>query len=242
VLRTNLSTRPFYNERAVHWGLGLALAAILALTAFNVTRVLALSQEQSTLVSKAEYDEAQARRLQGEAAKLRASIDQKALEQVLQAAREANQIIDERTFSWTELLNYIERTLPSGVMLTSIVPKVDKAGFHVLMVVNGRSVEAVDDFIEKLEATHAFSEVSPSTEHIIEGGLYEVSLVGVYQPTTVAAAPAPASGTGDAPAPTKPPATKPPASTKPTAAPAGTSTSAATAPSGSPRAEERVAP
>jgi hypothetical protein len=107
VLRTNLSTRPFYNERAVHWALALALLAILALTAFNVTRVLALSQEQSVLAGAAERDEAQARALVNDAASLRASIDQKALEHVVKAAEEANEIIDQRTFSWTELLNHI---------------------------------------------------------------------------------------------------------------------------------------
>jgi Tfp pilus assembly protein PilN len=185
VLRTNLSTRPFYNERAVHWGLGVALVAILALTAFNVTRVLALSQEQSALATAAERDEAQARALAGEASTVRASIDQKALAQVIHAAQEANEIIDQRTFSWTEVLNYIERTLPPGVMLTSVSPKADKGRFHVQMVVLGRSVEAVDDFIEKMEATHAFTSMSPNTERITEAGLYEVSIVGDYLPSAV---------------------------------------------------------
>jgi Tfp pilus assembly protein PilN len=219
MLRTNLSTRPFYNERAVHWGLGLALVAILALTAYNVTRVLALSQEQATLAARAERDESQARGLQTEAGKLRSSIDHAALEQVIHAAREANQIIDERTFSWTELLNYIERTLPPGVMLTSIAPKVDKGRFAVTMVVNGRSVEAVDEFIEKLEATHAFARVSPNTEAIIEGGLVEVQIVGQYQPAVAAASPPADNGAaGEDPAPSE--------GTKPTPPPSKTSTSA----------------
>lgn len=221
MLRTNLSTRPFYNERAVHWGLGLALAAILALTAFNVTRVLALSQEQSMLAGRAEHDEQQARALTGKAAELRASIDQKALEQVIHAAREANQIIDERTFSWTELLNYIERTLPTGVMLTSIAPRVDKGRFQVVMVVNGRSVEAVDEFIEKLEGTKAFARVSPNTERVNEAGLFEVTLIAEYQPTAV---PAPADGKKDSEGAG---GDDKPAEGKPTAPPTATSTSAA---------------
>ena len=35
MLRTNLSTRPFYNERAVHLLLALAAVIVLALTAFR---------------------------------------------------------------------------------------------------------------------------------------------------------------------------------------------------------------
>jgi Tfp pilus assembly protein PilN len=182
VLRTNLSTRPFYNERAVHWALALALVAILALTAFNVTCVLALSQQQSVLATAAEHDEAQARALQSDAASLRASIDQKALEHVVKAAEEANDIIDARTFSWTELLNHIERTLPVGVMLTSVSPHVDKGRVNIQLVVLGRSVEAVDDFIDKMEATRAFSEMSPTNERINEQNLYEVTIVGLYRP------------------------------------------------------------
>ena len=182
MLRTNLSTKPFYNERAVHWGLALALVAILALTAFNVTRVLALSQQQSTLAATAERDEAQAQALRSDAAALRASIDQKALQRVVKAATEANDIIDQRTFSWTELLNYIERTLPAGVMLTSVAPQLDKGRVNVRLVVLGRSVETVNEFIDKMEGTHAFSDMSPIAERITEAGLFEVNIVGQYHP------------------------------------------------------------
>ncbi len=187
MLRTNLSTRPFYNERAVHWGLGLALVAMLALTAFNVTRVLALSQQQSMLAAAADRDEERARALTGEAGALRASIDQTALEHVIHAAQEANEIIDARTFSWTELLNHIERTLPTGVMLTAVTPRVDKGRFHIQMNVIGKAVEGVDDFIDRLEATHAFSGMSPTTEHITEQGYYEVLIVGDYDPSAAIA-------------------------------------------------------
>jgi Tfp pilus assembly protein PilN len=191
VLRTNLSTRPFYNERAVHWGLALALVAILALTAFNVSRVLALSQQQSVLATAAERDEAQARALVSDAASLRASIDQKALEHVVHAAEEANEIIDERTFSWTELLNHIERTLPPSVMLTAVTPHADKGQVKVSLIVLGRSVETVDDFIDKMEGTKAFSDMSPLSEHITEAGLYEVTITGTYHPGVAAVAPEP---------------------------------------------------
>ena len=37
-------------------------------------------------------------------------------------AREANRLIDQRTFSWTEFFNHIEETLPPDVMLTSVRP------------------------------------------------------------------------------------------------------------------------
>jgi Tfp pilus assembly protein PilN len=237
VLRTNLSTKPFYNERAVHWGLGLALAAILVLTAFNVTRVLALSQQQSVLAGAAERDEAQAQALRTDAAALRASIDQKALERVIKAATEANNIIDQRTFSWTELLNHIERTLPPGVMLTNVLPQVDNGRVKVSLIVHGRSVENVDEFIDKMEGTRAFSEMSPINERITEGGLFEVTIVGLYhsgvapevekseasEKSEKAAQPDKKDGAGEAKPEEKPTPARPPASTPAAAAKRGLS-------------------
>jgi hypothetical protein len=179
----------------VYWGLGLALVGILALTAFNVTRILALSQQQSALATDAERDEQRARALTGEAQTVRASIDQAALEQVIHAAQEANEIIDARTFSWTELLNHIERTLPTGVMLTSVTPRVDKGRFYISMVVVGKDVEVINEFIDKLEGTKAFSAMSPSTERMLENGMYEVIIRGSYEPDKAEKPTAPAEPT-----------------------------------------------
>ena len=63
VLRTNLSTRPFYNERAVHLLLALAAVVVLALTAFNAIRIIALSRQNTELSSliNRDHDEAAAR-------------------------------------------------------------------------------------------------------------------------------------------------------------------------------------
>src|SRR5262249_51448469 len=44
MLRTNLSTRPFYNERAVHVVLALIGGLVLALTLVNINKVIGLSK------------------------------------------------------------------------------------------------------------------------------------------------------------------------------------------------------
>ena len=43
MLRTNLATRPFYNERAAHLVIGIAAVIVLAITALNLTRVVTLA-------------------------------------------------------------------------------------------------------------------------------------------------------------------------------------------------------
>ena len=63
MLRTNLSTRPFYNERAVRVGIVVAVVLTAALTAFNARQILSLNSRNSELVARAEAAEAQGGRV-----------------------------------------------------------------------------------------------------------------------------------------------------------------------------------
>jgi hypothetical protein len=192
VLRTNLSTRPFYNERAVHAVLAIAAILVLAVTVLNVVRIVRLSRHNTQLSARVVRDRGEADRLTAEAARIRRGLDQKELQLVVDAAREANGLIDQRTFSWTEFFNRIEATLPPDVMLSAVRPTVDENGTRVQMVVLGRRTEDVDEFVEKLEATGAFEDVLPQQQETTEEGLQRVVINSWY----VTAAP---EGTGGTP-------------------------------------------
>jgi Tfp pilus assembly protein PilN len=184
VLKTNLSTHPFYNERAVHWALAVAFAAVAALTVYNVTRVMSLSARQGVLSADVQREEARIQQLTAQATKVRGSIDQKALERVIASAKEANAIIDQRTFSWTELFNHLESTLPTGVMLTAVRPRIEKDELKIQLTVLGREVEQIDEFIEKLEATGAFSGVLAGEESVTEQDEIEARIEARYNPAS----------------------------------------------------------
>jgi type IV pilus assembly protein PilN len=115
MLRINLATRPFYNVRVVQVMLGLAVALVVGLTAFNVTQIVRLGASQSTLGARASQATLEARRLLADADRIRKQIDPQELQVVANAAREANAIIDQRAFSWTDLLAEFEATLPADV-------------------------------------------------------------------------------------------------------------------------------
>jgi Tfp pilus assembly protein PilN len=191
MLRTNLATRPFYNERLVHVALGVALALIAAFTIFNVTHILELSRAQAELSASAARNEARAAELSNKAASVRGSIDPKALKQVTEAAVEANRLIDARAFSWTALFNDIEATLPPGVMLTSISQSVARdsdeggPGLLVQFIVRGRTVDDVDAFIGRLEETGRFRRVLAPSEQIATDGLIDTTIVGEYRQATL---------------------------------------------------------
>ena len=199
MLRTNLATRPFYNERLIHWILGLAAALVLLFTAFNVSEYLRLSGRQGGLEADAVRDEAAARALSAKAADARSRIDAKSLQRISAQALEANGIIDARTFSWTALFDDIEATLPPTVMLTSITPKIGDDGATVSLVVVGKTVEAIDTFIERLEATGRFKGVQAATEIVTEDGSFETLLNARYTAAAVPVGPPAATPTAPGP-------------------------------------------
>jgi len=189
VIRNNLSTRPFYNEAAVHlWLLAIGLL-VAAATVFNVSRVLHYSRNDQELVLQASRDEARATELRASAARLRASVDANQIAAASVLAREANDLIDRRTFSWTEVFNRFEATLPPEVRITSVRPRLDEKTRQITLAITvlARGVDDVYDFMEKLEATGVFSGVGSRINEKIndEGQLeaaFEMGYVGAGKP------------------------------------------------------------
>jgi len=181
MLRTNLSTRPFYNERAVRLVLGLVAILVAIVTGFNIVEVVRLTGSQRTLGAHAFESEREAARLRTEAAAIRAQINTKELETVASAAREANGIIDQRAFSWSGLFDQLEQTLPDDVRITAVAPSIDPQGqFVVEITVQARRSEDVDQFIEALEKTGSFHDVITPTEATNEDGLLQAVIRGTY--------------------------------------------------------------
>lgn len=180
MLRTNLSTRPFYNTRAVRAAL-MALAVVAAgLTIYNAVRIVALLSSQSTLGASQNDARREAERLRGEAVRISSQINQSELAVVAAAAREANTLIDQRAFSWTDLMAQFETTLPEDVRIRAVQPRLERGQFVVSIVLQGRSPEDVDAFIEALEQSGNFRDVLPSVQSTSEDGLIEATIQGVY--------------------------------------------------------------
>jgi Tfp pilus assembly protein PilN len=183
MLRTNLSTRPFYNERGVHAVLLVAAVVVAALTLFSVTQIVLLTRRQTSLGREAAAAETRAAELRAHAAQMRAGVNARQLEEISGAAREANAIIGQRLFSWTGLLTTFEKTLPDNVRITSLRPNVDRDGtITVTITVNAQSVDDIEQFMANLEATKAFSDVYPLDDEPADGGGVRASLEGKYVP------------------------------------------------------------
>lgn len=183
MLRTNLSTRPFYNERALHGVLGVTAFIVVVLTIFNVTQIVLLTRRQSALSSQAAAAETRATELRARATRTRQAVNAKQIDTISSAAQEANTIIGQRLFSWTDLLNRLGDALPDNVRITALRPDVGRDGsVTVEMIVFAESVDGIEQFMANLEQSTAFSEVYPISDEPVEGGGIRASLEGKYAP------------------------------------------------------------
>ena len=196
MLRTNLATRPFYNERVVHLVLAAAGAMALAVLAAGIARVVDVARSRAELTAAAAAAERDTAQLAGRASTVRQAIEAGEVDSIAEAVTEANRLVDQRTFSWTEFFNVIDRTLPSGVMLTAIRPEHGGDGVSVAVSVIGRRVGDIDQFIGRLEGTGAFADVLAREEEMLQDGMYRARLSGRYRPDGSGSVP---SGSGRAP-------------------------------------------
>ncbi len=179
MISTNLSTRPFYNQRLVHTILALVGVLVLAVTVLNVWTIVRLSGKDAQQEAQAGRAERKASDARQAAQRIRRGIDAGELKTVSTAAAEANRLIGERTFSWTQLLSDFERTLPDDVRITTVAPRIDRDGrMFIEVVVVARRAEDVNEFVEKLESEGGFADVVPRQENLNNEGLREISLVG----------------------------------------------------------------
>lgn len=70
-----------------------------------------------------------------------------------------NTFIDESSFDWTRMFMDLEKTLPAGVHVVSVQPKLEKGSMSVHFTVGASSDEAKIKFLRAMESSPAFSNV-----------------------------------------------------------------------------------
>jgi hypothetical protein len=183
MLRLNLATRPFYNDRVVTAGIAVVAILTAVLTAFNIVEIVSLNNRNRELTAQAAAAEARAADLRALAAKTRQAMNQDEVSAVQVEARTANMLIDRRVFSWTDLFNRFEETLPDDVRIVAVSPQVDQQGrMLVAMTVVARSQQSRDEFIERLEETGAFWGTLPRADTVQDDGTLRSTIQGYYNP------------------------------------------------------------
>lgn len=180
MLRTNLATRPFYNERLVRAALVAVAGVGLAVLAAGLVRLGDLARRDGDLNARLERADRAAADLEAGAAEARRALTPQDLTALADAGREADVLIAWRGFSWTRFFNRIETTLPPDVMVTEIRPEIEPDAVDVAMGVLGRSLDAVGRFVTALESSGAFVRVLNRQVELTEDGMYQAVLRGRY--------------------------------------------------------------
>ena len=192
MLKINLATRPFYNERAIDTVLLLLGIGSLVLMVVGGRTIFELSNTYADVVKTAERSEAQAGTVTQEMVFLNESVSEDELEALRLSAAEANRLIDQRVFSWTELFNVIEETLPDRVMLTGLRPTGTSGSMTLTIGVIGERITDIEQFIEELEATGSVDNVLARQEQRTEDGMYSAQLIGDFRVNSSSSYPQPA--------------------------------------------------
>jgi hypothetical protein len=190
MLRGNLSTRPFYNDRAVTLMIaGVAIVATL-LTVYNSARLIELTRRRSAIHQRIATSEAQTTQLESETLALQQNIDRPSLTLLSTSAHEANRLIDDRTFSWSALFALLEQAMPMDVRLIAVSPRMERGQRIVALTVAARGWADTDELVDALAKTGAFRNPAARETQGHDDGTYWSVVEGVYVPAMAAAAPA----------------------------------------------------
>jgi len=161
----NLASRPYQDEGQFYRRWGGALVAVVLLT----LAMLALSARH---YGDARKNWASARQAQAKLAQLKK--DQAQAEQVLaepqnRGTRDRSQFLNaailRKSFSWTRLMEDLEKVMPRGVRVVSIAPVVDqKDRFILRLQTQGETRDGAIELLRNMEKSPHFRSSELSTE------------------------------------------------------------------------------
>jgi Tfp pilus assembly protein PilN len=163
-LQLNLSTSPRDNNRPFFAGsmlvgtLGLLAFALLFHAAYQSWRS---NRELRGEISRAESDIRASRQKQTE---LELYFRTPQTVKVLDRATFLNSLIGQRSFPWTKIFMDLEKTLPPGVRVVNISPKLNNGRAQVEITIGAATDEGKIKFLEALEKSKVFSEIEVKGE------------------------------------------------------------------------------
>ena len=194
----NLASQPYEDARQfwLRWGTALAAVAVLTLALlagtvtgwFNARRDRAKIADFRTRIAQRDQTRQQAEDFLNRPEN-RATRDESQL---------INELIEQKAFSWTRVLEDLETVMPARVHLVSIHPELDEDNQLALkMVVAGDARERGIELERRMEDSRHFARTRISDERYQQstsGDNAQMDIVAIYVPETLQQpAPAPAA-------------------------------------------------
>ena len=164
-LRLNLSTSPRENKRPFLAGAGLlgtiGILALLLLSHFAYRSWRANRDIRLSIAGLEQQIQADEQRQHA----LEVHFKTSQAQQVLDRAGFLNSLIGERSFPWTKVFMDLGETLPPGVRVISISPRLDNGRALVKLTVSAMSDDSKVKFLKALENSKDFADIQVQGEH-----------------------------------------------------------------------------
>lgn len=156
-LRLNLSSSPQENNRP--FLAGAALIGTLGLLALLVLAAAAYHSWQSNRALRADTArwQQQVQDYRQKQAQLDSYFRSQGAQRVLDRSAFLNSLIDARSFPWTKIFMDLEQTLPPGVRVVSISPKLMNGRAQLQLEVGASSDDSKIQFLQAIEKSKVFS-------------------------------------------------------------------------------------
>jgi type IV pilus assembly protein PilN len=198
-LDINLASQPYEDARQfwMRWGTAVGAVALftLVLLALNISGWLNARRDRETIAQK--------RAMIADRDQLRANAEKILNLPQNRSTRDQSQflngLIEHKAFSWTRVLENLEKVMPPRVHLIAINPELDEDNQLVLkMTVAGDSRDRAIELARRMEESRRFSQTNIISERTRQastnGDTEQFDIAAVYIPEPLAAA-APSSKT-----------------------------------------------
>jgi Tfp pilus assembly protein PilN len=182
-LHLNLAGRPYRDYRPLYAVVVVTSILIAIMLLNNIETGVRYVRDTRTTRDKIAQIEAQVdtenRRAEDANARLRGVN----VKQLSDQAEFANARLAERAFSWSELLDRLERVLPDDVRVQSIAPSFGKNGIvHLTMQATAKSGDGMTRTLDRLNHDRSFASPFPTAENHTDQG-YDFGIGVDYRPS-----------------------------------------------------------
>jgi type IV pilus assembly protein PilN len=199
-LDINLASQPYEDARQfwMRWGTGLAVVVIVTLVLLTntISGWFAARHDHATVASyRAQIAQRDRKRQQAEdflnRPENRSTRDQ---------SQFLNELIERKSFSWTRVLEDLEKVMPARVHLVSIHPELDEENqLKLKMAIAGDSRDRALELARRMEDSRRFTQTYIENESFrpsTSGDPFQFNIVATYVPETI---PVPAAAKAETP-------------------------------------------
>jgi hypothetical protein len=165
-IRLNLATKPLLNQR--RFLAGAALLGVLGGFLFLILgwRYYSLRKADAELRARTHQLQVEMSALNVQRQQLDQFFAQPENTRLIDRAIFIKSVIEARSINWTQMFMDLEHTLPPGVHIVRIEPKLEKGVVSVKFVVGAVNQEAEYKLLKAFEESKSFSQVELLGEHV----------------------------------------------------------------------------